>query len=194
MVVMAPKDENELCRMMVTALYHNGPIAFRYPRGRAIGIPLDDNITPLQIGKSEILQKGKDILILSIGRSVYEASEAYKILASEYGIYATVVNCRFVKPIDFELITSLASEIPRIITVEENVLQAGFGSAVLECLNDHGISGFMMERLGISDVFVEHGPQNLLRTKYKIDSEAIVNSALKILGYSSPLSLNHMAS
>ncbi len=194
MVVMAPKDENELCRMIVTALSHNGPIAFRYPRGRAIGIHLDDNITPLKIGKSEILQKGKDILILSIGRSVYEASEAYKILVSEYGISATVVNCRFVKPIDSDLITSLASEIPRIITVEENVLQGGFGSAVLECLNDHGISGFMMERLGITDVFVEHGPQNLLRTKYKIDSEAIVNSALKILGYSSPLSLNHMAS
>ncbi len=184
MVVMAPKDENELRRMIVTALSHNGPISFRYPRGRAIGVTLDDNITPLQIGKCEILEKGKDILILSVGRSVYEASEAHKILVSDYGIYATVVNCRFVKPIDPE-ITSLAREIPRIITVEENVLQGGFGSAVLECLNDHGISGFILERLGIPDLFVEHGPQNLLRTKYKIDSNAIVNSALTIMGYSS---------
>ncbi|MBA4323359.1 MAG: 1-deoxy-D-xylulose-5-phosphate synthase, partial [Odoribacter sp.] len=146
----------------------------------------------LPIGKGEILKKGKDILILSVGRSVYEASKAHKILVSDYGIFATLVNCRFVKPIDFELITSLAREIPRIITVEENVLQGGFGSAVLECLNDNGISGFTLERLGIHDLFVEHGPQNLLRTKYKIDSNAIVNSALKIIGYSPPLSLKHI--
>ena len=161
---------------------------------RAIGVPLDDNITPLPIGKWEILNEGKDILILSVGRSVYETSKAHKILVSDYGIYSTVVNCRFVKPIDIELITSLAGEIPRIITVEENVLQGGFGSAVLECLNDNGISGFMLERLGIPDIFVEHGPQKLLRTKYKIDSNAIVNSALKIMGYSPPISPGHMVS
>lgn len=187
MVVMAPKDENELRRMMVTALCHDGPISFRYPRGRAIGVPLDEDITPLPLGKWEILQKGQDILILSVGRSVYEASEAHKILSSDYGINATVVNCRFVKPMDVEMITALAGKIPRIITVEENVLQGGFGSAVLECLNDNGISGFTMERLGIPDLFIEHGPQNLLRAKYKIDSEAIVNSALKIIGHDSNL-------
>jgi 1-deoxy-D-xylulose-5-phosphate synthase len=180
--------------MIVTALSHNGPVSFRYPRGRAIGVPLDEDITPLPVGKWEILQNGKDILILSVGRSVYEASEACKILVSEYGINATVVNCRFVKPVDTEMITSLAREIPRIITVEENVLQGGFGSAVLECLNDNGISGFIMERLGIHDLFVEHGPQNLLRTKYGIDSGAIVNSALKITGNRSHIPSGSMVS
>jgi 1-deoxy-D-xylulose-5-phosphate synthase len=187
MVVMAPKDENELRRMMLTALSHNGPISFRYPRGRAIGVSLDEDITPLPIGKWEIVKNGRDLLILSVGRSVYETSEACKILSSDYGIQATVVNCRFVKPVDVEMLTALAAEIPRIITVEENVLQGGFGSAVLECLNDNGLSGFTMERLGIPDIFVEHGPQSLLRTKYKIDSVAIVNSALKITGHDSIL-------
>ena len=181
MVVMAPKDENELRSMLVTALSHNGPIAFRYPRGTAVGVPIEEDIKPLTIGKGEILEKGKDILILAIGISVCEALTANEKLISEHGIYPTVVNCRFVKPLDVELITSLAKEIPRIITVEENIRQGGFGSAVLECLNDEGISGFKIERLGIPDLFVEHGPQDLLRAKYKIDSNAIVNSALKLM-------------
>jgi len=181
MVVMAPKDENELRRMLVTALSHNGPIAFRYPRGTAVGVPLEQDIKPLPIGKGEILVKGKDILILAVGISVCEALKANEKLISEHGIYPTVVNCRFVKPLDVELITSLAKEIPRIITVEENIRQGGFGSAVLECLNDEGISGFKIERLGIPDLFVEHGPQDLLRAKYKIDSNAIVDSALKLM-------------
>ncbi|MDP2862429.1 MAG: 1-deoxy-D-xylulose-5-phosphate synthase [Desulfobacterales bacterium] len=181
MVVMAPKDENELRRMLVTALSHNGPIAFRYPRGTAVGVPIEEDIKPLTIGKGEILEKGEDILILAIGMSVCEALKANEKLISEHGIYPTVVNCRFVKPLDVELITSLAKEIPRIITVEENIRQGGFGSAVLECLNDEGISGFKIERLGIPDLFVEHGPQDLLRAKYKIDSNAIVDSALKLM-------------
>lgn len=181
MVLMAPKDENELRRMLLTALSHNGPIAFRYPRGTAVGVPIEQDIKPLPIGKGEILTKGKDILILAIGRSVCEALSANEKLISEHGIYSTVVNCRFVKPLDVELITSLAKEIPRIITVEENIRQGGFGSAILECLNDEGISGFKIERLGIPDLFVEHGPQELLRTKYKIDSKAIVDSALKLM-------------
>lgn len=180
MVVMAPKDENELRRMLITALSHNGPIAFRYPRGTAVGVPLEQDIKPLTIGKGEILAKGKDILILAVGISVCEALKANEKLISEHGIYPTVVNCRFVKPLDVELITSLAKEIPRIITVEENIRQGGFGSAVLECLNDEGISGFKIERLGIPDLFVEHGPQDLLRAKYKIDSNAIVDSVLKL--------------
>ncbi|MBU2620759.1 MAG: 1-deoxy-D-xylulose-5-phosphate synthase [Proteobacteria bacterium] len=181
MVLMAPKDENELRRMLLTALSHNGPIAFRYPRGTAVGVPIEQDIKPLPIGKGEILTKGKDILILAIGRSVCDALAANEKLISEHGIYSTVVNCRFVKPLDVELITSLAKEIPRIITVEENIRQGGFGSAILECLNDEGISGFKIERLGIPDLFVEHGPQELLRTKYKIDSKAIVDSALKLM-------------
>jgi len=180
MVVMAPKDENELRRMLVTAISHNGPIAFRYPRGTAVGVPLEQEIKPLPIGKGEILTSGKDVLILAIGRSVCESLKAHNQLIKEHDIHATVVNCRFVKPLDTELITSLVKEIPRIITVEENIRQGGFGSAVLECLNDGDISGFMLERLGIPDLFVEHGPQDLLRAKYKIDSNAIVDAALRL--------------
>ncbi|MDP3283680.1 MAG: transketolase C-terminal domain-containing protein, partial [Desulfobacterales bacterium] len=131
--------------------------------------------------KGEIIEKGKDVLILAIGRSVCEALKARKQLIEEHEIHVTVVNCRFVKPLDVELIASLAKEIPRIITVEENIRQGGFGSAVLECLNDEGISGFKIDRLGIPDLFVEHGPQDLLRAKYKIDSKAIVDSALKLM-------------
>jgi 1-deoxy-D-xylulose-5-phosphate synthase len=180
MVVMAPKDENELRRMLVTALEYDGPIALRYPRGAGTGTILEKDIRPLPIGKAEILKEGEDVLILAIGRSVYDALEAQSDLVQQ-GISATVVNCRFVKPLDVDLICPLASKNPRIITVEENVRQGGFGSAVLEALNDAGITDFQLERIGIPDTFVEHGPQNLLRTKYGIDAEAIVKSAKRLM-------------
>jgi 1-deoxy-D-xylulose-5-phosphate synthase len=180
MVVMAPKDENELRRMLVTALKHDGPIAMRYPRGAGTGTILEKDIRPLTIGKAQILKKGEDILILAIGRSVCDALEAQSELA-RLGISAAVVNCRFVKPLDVELICALANKIPRIITVEENVRQGGFGSAVLEAFNDAGINGYQLERIGIADTFVEHGPQALLRSKYGIDAEAIVKCAKRLM-------------
>jgi 1-deoxy-D-xylulose-5-phosphate synthase len=180
MVVMAPKDENELARMLTTSIAHKGPIAVRYPRGDVEGVKIEKRDIPLTIGKGEILYKGNDLLILAIGRCVSEALTARLTLAEE-GISATVVNCRFVKPLDADLIAALAGEIPRIITVEENVRQGGFGSAVLECLSDQGITGFRIQCIGIPDTFVEHGPQKLLRSKYKIDAPAILNTAKKIL-------------
>jgi len=180
MTVMAPKDENELRRMLLSALRHSGPIALRYPRGTATGVALDKDILPLDIGKAEVLQEGRDVLILAIGRTVAEALEAREALSGQ-GISAAVVNCRFVKPIDTDLIGSLAEKIPRIITVEENVRQGGFGSAVLECLSDIGISGFKMARIGLPDAFIEHGPLNVLRQKYGITAAAIVGAAQKIL-------------
>jgi 1-deoxy-D-xylulose-5-phosphate synthase len=180
MVVMAPKDENEFVRMLFTALAHNGPIAVRYPRGIAEGVKIEDQEVPIPIGKAEVLTKGADVLILAIGQSVCEALSANSTLL-EQGISATVVNCRFVKPLDADLIGSLARDIPRIITVEENVRQGGFGSAVLECLSAQAITGFLLECIGIPDMFVEHGPQNLLRSKYGIDSTAIVNAAKKLM-------------
>ena len=118
-------------------------------------------------------------MILAIGRSVPEAMAAHSKLI-ELGISATVVNCRFVKPIDADLICSLAREIPRIMTVEENVRQGGFGSAVLECLSDEGIT-FHLERIGVPDTFVEHGPLDLLRSKYGIDAQGIVKTARKLM-------------
>jgi len=144
------------------------------------GVKIEKRDIPVPIGKGEILQKGNDVLILAIGRSVSEALAAHSTLA-EKGISATVVNCRFVKPLDADLIGALAGEIPRIITVEENVRQGGFGSAVLECLSDQGITGFHLQCIGIPDTFVEHGSQKFLRSKYKIDTPAIVNTAKKIL-------------
>jgi 1-deoxy-D-xylulose-5-phosphate synthase len=180
MVVMAPKDENEMRQMLITALKHNGPIAFRYPRGSGRGGILNKDLEPIPIGKGQILKEGEDVLVLAVGRTVYEALDAYAEL-SKQGISAAVVNCRFVKPLDIELIRSLAKKIPRIITIEENVRQGGFGSAVLEALNDAGISGFQLERIGIPDTFVEHGPQNLLRSKYGIDADAIVETANRLV-------------
>jgi len=183
MVVMAPKDENELCKMLATAIAHNGPIAMRYPRGTAAGVEMDLDIKPLPIGKGEIMTEGEDILIFAIGKSVCDALEARKRLNNE-GISVQVVNCRFVKPLDADLIVSLAQKIPRIITAEENVLHAGFGSAVLECLMDAGVTGIQVKRIGIPDTFVEHGKSALLRAKFGIDPDAIVKAAKTLVGRS----------
>ncbi len=180
MVVMAPKDENELGRMLATAILHPGPITLRYPRGKGVGVCLDDVPEPLPIGKGEILAEGDDILILAIGHCVSEAMDAMRVL-HEKGVSATVVNCRYVKPIDSELICRLAQKISRIITIEEHMLHGGFGSAVLECLCDAGISNFSVKRIGIPDTFVEHGPQSLLRSKYGIDANSIVMCAEELI-------------
>ncbi len=180
MLVMAPKDENELRRMLLTAIEHDGPAAVRYPRGSGIGAILENPIQPLPIGKGEVLKEGQDVLILAIGRSVCEALDAHSKLKQQ-GISATVINCRFVKPLDFDLLCTWAQKIPRIITVEENIRQGGFGSAVLESLYDAGITGFQLERIGIADKFVEHGPQSVLRSKYGVDAAAIVQSAKRLM-------------
>lgn len=179
MVVMAPKDENELRRMLYTSICYNGPSAIRYPRGIGIGIKVERDLNPLPIGKAEVLTEGSDILILAIGRSVCDALEAETVLRKR-GICSTVVNSRFVKPLDVALFTELAVKIPRIITVEENMRQGGFGSAILECLSDEDIN-VRIKRIGIEDTFVEHGPQKLLRQKYHIDSAAIVEAAEKLI-------------
>jgi len=180
MVVMSPKDENELRRMLLTAIEYPGPVAVRYPRGSGTGAPLDKILSPLEIGRGEILTRGNDILILAIGRPVTDALKAQALL-SENGIHATVVNCRFVKPLDADLICALAAKIPYIVTVEENVLQGGFGSAVLECLCDNGVMNHRLVRIGIPDKYVEHGPQELLRSKYGIDSHGILAAAQSLL-------------
>ena len=178
MVVMAPKDENELRDMMYTAIHHPGPIAFRYPRGAATGIPLNDSYAAIPIGTGQVLTQGGDLLILAIGSMVTDALKAHDILAEHNNIHSTVVNCRFVKPLDTELICGLAGKIPRVITVEENVRHGGFGSAVLEAFADNGLWGIQTVRLGLPDAYIEHGPRNMLRKKYGIDTDAIVNAAV----------------
>jgi 1-deoxy-D-xylulose-5-phosphate synthase len=169
--------------MLATAVSHNGPIAMRYPRGTASGVEMDLDIRPLPIGKGEILSEGEDILIFAIGKSVCDALDARKLLSDE-GLSAQVVNCRFVKPLDEDLIISLAKKIPRIITAEENALHAGFGSAVLECLMDAGVSGIQVKRIGIPDAFVEHGKPAQLRAVSGIDSHAIAQAAREMVGIS----------
>ena len=182
MVVMAPKDENELAQMLLTALeYNEGPIAFRYPRGTAMGVPIETPVKTLPIGKAEVLTSGNQAVILAVGSTVGDSLAAQQMLA-EQDVHVTLVNSRFVKPIDTELIASLATKIPYIVTVEENVLQGGFGSAVLECLSDLDIKGCRIKRMGISDRFVEHGNQSLLREKYGLTADHIVAAVKSLLG------------
>lgn len=156
MVLMAPKDEAELQRMVVTGInYTQGPIALRYPRGNGYGVPLmEDGWEPLPIGKAEILRHGDDILLLGYGSMVYPAMQAAEML-SEHGIQATVVNARFAKPLDTELIAPLAQQIGRVVTLEEGCLMGGFGSAVAEALLDLNIV-VPITRIGVPDVLVDH--------------------------------------
>jgi 1-deoxy-D-xylulose-5-phosphate synthase len=180
MVVMAPKDENELQHMLKTAVEHPGPIALRYPRGSGVGVPLEGALQVLPLGKAEILSSGTDVVILAIGSTVASAVEAEKELQSR-GISAAVVNSRFAKPLDADLIVKLASDIPLVVTVEENTLPGGFGTAVLECLADAGLTENRIVRLGIPDTFVEHGSQSILRAKYGMDAAGIAKAVKDIL-------------
>ena len=177
MTVMAPMDENELVRMMHTAVAYQGPIALRYPRGTGQGVYVDYSARPVDIGKAKVLRQGNDLLIIGIGRCVNDALDAADVLAAR-GIESTVVNARFVKPLDADLILGLAAEIKNVVTVEEHVLAGGFGSAVLELISDNGLSGCCVKRIGIDDVFVEHGSQKELRKDYGIDAEAIAAAGL----------------
>ncbi|MEG4858818.1 1-deoxy-D-xylulose-5-phosphate synthase [Microcoleus sp. K1-B6] len=156
MVVMAPKDEAELQRMVVTGINHtSGPITMRYPRGNGYGVPLmEEGWEELPIGKAEILRNGDDVLILGYGSMVYPAMQTAEML-SEHGIEATVINARFVKPLDTELILPLAQRIGRVVTLEEGCLMGGFGSAVAESLLDNNILVPLM-RLGVPDTLVDH--------------------------------------
>jgi 1-deoxy-D-xylulose-5-phosphate synthase len=166
--------------MLYTAVEHPGPIALRYPRGRGVGVAFSSTLSRVPIGKAEVLREGTDLLLLAVGASVYPALEAAASLAQQ-GFSATVVNARFIKPLDASLILTLAASHGRVLTVEENVLAGGFGSAVLELLADQGLFGVPVKRLGIPDTFVEHGSQDLLRQKYGLDAAGILKGALEIL-------------
>ena len=180
MVVMAPKDENELAHMLKTAIDHSGPISLRYPKGSGYGVDLDPQLKTLPIGQGELLRKGKDILILAIGSTVYPALEAADGL-SKLNIKASVINTRFVKPLDELLITKWAEKIKRILTVEENTKLGGFGSAILELLEERHLTEIKIKRLGIPDVIVEHGSQRILREKYGLDAQSIQKAAQRMV-------------
>lgn len=173
LVVMAPKDENELQHMLHTALKHDGPVALRYPRGEGLGAPMDSRLLRLTLGKAELLVDGGDVAVLALGHGVYPAQEAAAILERE-GISAAVVNARFAKPIDREMIVRLARKTGRLVTVEEHVLAGGFGSAVLEILEEEGISGVEVRRIGLPDRFIEHGAAGRLRELYGFTVDSLV--------------------
>ncbi|MEA5510567.1 1-deoxy-D-xylulose-5-phosphate synthase [Crocosphaera sp. UHCC 0190] len=156
LTIMAPKDEAELQRMIVTGIdYTDGPIAMRYPRGNGIGVPLmEEGWEPLPIGKGEILRNGDDVLLLGYGTMVHQSLQVAELL-KEHGIEATVINARFVKPLDIDLILPLAQRIGKVVTLEEGCLMGGFGSAVAEALLDHNVT-VGIKRFGIPDKLVDH--------------------------------------
>ena len=180
MVVMAPKDENELQHMLKTAIEHNGPIAFRYPRGEGCGVKMESELRSLEIGKGELLRQGRDIVLVGIGNKVLPALRAAQDL-SQLGIDAAVVNARFVKPLDRELLRDLVTRVPRIITVEDHVLEGGFGGAVVEFLAEEGITDIRVRRMGVPDRFIPHGTQEELKKLCGIDKDAITQAAMQMV-------------
>ena len=180
LLLMAPKDERELQDMLLTAVTHNGPAAIRYPRGEGEGVELAEMPELIPVGKGELLREGKDVLLLPIGNRVATALEAAEGL-SRLGIDAAVINPRFVRPLDEELITHWAAHTGQVITVEDNMARGGFGSAVLELLSSAGLEGVRTRLLGLPDRFLGHGPQEILRKIGRIDAPAIITAALNLV-------------
>lgn len=179
-IVSAPKDENELQHLLFTAIKSGKIMAVRYPRSAGLGVKMDTELRELPLGRSEVLRQGKDVAILAIGSMVAPSMEAADILAKS-GIEATVVNARFVKPIDSELVTDLAARIKNIVTVEENTLSGGFGSYVMSALKNTDVKDVKVKTIGLPDVFVEHGRQDFLRSMYGLDAKGIVKTILTML-------------
>jgi 1-deoxy-D-xylulose-5-phosphate synthase len=183
-VAMAPRDEAQLVHMLRSALlYDDGPIALRYPRGAAVGVGLPDEPSPIEIGRAEILQEGERVALIGYGTGVEIALDAARMM-SEQGLAATVCDARFSKPLDIELIDSLAAEHELLVTVEENVLAGGFGSAVLEHLSDSGAlreRSLSLMRFGIPDRYVTHGKLDLLRSEIGLTAERIAHESAAAL-------------
>jgi len=188
LIIMVPKDEDELQRMMKTAAECNSPVAFRYPRGKGEGVKRNPVLRSIEIGKGEVLREGKDLVILAIGTTVYPSIRAAERLVETSGIDAGVINSRFLKPLDEDLIVEWARKTGKLLTVEENVLQGGFGSAVLELLQEKDLFSVQVKRLGIPDLFVEHGPPSVLRAKYGIDEAGIYKAVKEMVEKESSLS------
>jgi 1-deoxy-D-xylulose-5-phosphate synthase len=171
MVVMAPKDENELRHMLYTAVELGGPVAVRYPRGNGIGVTPED-FRKLEIGKAEILREGADLAILALGSMVYPCLEAAARL-EERGLNATLINARFMKPLDHELISVLAAEKQFLVTAEEGTAAGGFGAEVAALLQDRRVPASIL-RIAVPDRIIPHGAPNLLHAKYGLDVDGIV--------------------
>ena len=185
LVVMAPRDENELQRMLQTAVSCGRPSAVRYPRGKAVGVPLEAPCRALDIGRGEIVAEGGDLAIIAVGTMVQPALAAAARLQQE-GVSARVIDARYVKPLDEALLCAAAADTGRVLVVEENVLMGGFGSAVLEFFARDGIGPVRVHRLGIADEFVEHATQAQQRRRYGLDEDGIVAAARRLMNAASP--------
>ena len=180
MVLMAPKDEAELQHMLYTAVTHGGPVAVRYPRGPGENVPLATTLEKLEIGKGELLVEGRDLLLLPIGNRVSAALQAAEGL-EKIGISAAVINPRFIKPLDGDLICTWAQRTGRVITIEDNVRQGGFGSAVLELFCRRELHSVKTRILAHPDEFVEHGPQAVLWKNSRLDTPSIIREAIQLM-------------
>jgi 1-deoxy-D-xylulose-5-phosphate synthase len=177
-VVMSPKDENEMRHMLKTAIEHSGPAALRYPRGAGLGVKLDPEIKTMEIGKGEIIREGSDLAIFAYGHMVQPSLEA-AILLEQQGIRAAVINARFVKPIDAELVLKYARSVRCLVTVEEHSLQGGFGSAVLEVLQENdALANLHVKRLGVGDILVEQGSSAIIRKDLELDVEGLYKNII----------------
>lgn len=174
MVIMAPKDEAELRNMIFTAVEHcRGPVAVRYPRGSALGVKLEPGFSKIEIGKAEKILDGDDIAILAVGSMVDYAEKAIPLL-KEQGYNAELFNMRFIKPLDEQLLEQIAAKHEKIVTIEENNLPGGFGSAVIEFFADRNYKNDIL-RIGIPDNFIDHGTQAELHKQISIDPDGIVS-------------------
>ena len=181
MTIMAPKDENELRHMLATAVNFNGPIALRYPRGSGLGVEITEPLHTLPIGKAEEIKTGSDVCLWAVGSMLDEAVKAAEALA-EQGISAGVVNMRFVKPLDTELLVKTALQCKNIVTLEEGTVEGGAGSAVLEELNDNRLVGKVkVLNLGIPDKYIPHGDKKLLLRDIGLDHDSIVKRIAEFL-------------
>jgi 1-deoxy-D-xylulose-5-phosphate synthase len=185
MIVCAPKDGNELKDLLYTALNAGHPIAIRYPRGRGIGVSIATELHQLPIGKAEIIKHGEDVAIIAIGSTVMPSLEAAEQLALR-DIDAMVINARFTKPLDTELILDVANHTKKLLIVEENILSGGFGAAVLALLEKAEVSDVKLKRLGLPDEFVTHGKQDFLRSLYHLDAMGIAKECIDFLAHVQP--------
>ncbi len=185
MTVAAPKDENELAHLLYTAIYSGRPFTLRYPRGMGVGVPLDETLREIPIGKGEVLSAGRAVNLLAYGAMVPVAEMAASSLR-EQGIDCGVAHARFAKPLDLDLVRTLLTAAPRLLTLEEHLLQGGFGSAVLEAVHAAGLPADGVRIHGVADTFVDHAPQKLQRALYRVDAAGVVGKVLELYPDLSP--------
>jgi len=175
LVVMVPANEEELRQMLWTAIeYKDGPVAIRYPRGQAEGVPMSDKLEALPIGKSQVVRKGKDVAIIAVGHMVSKALKAAQILHDEDKLSVEVINARFIKPLDADMLEHVMSRFKLVLTAEEGVLNGGFGSEVAEFFSDHKAKYIELIRMGIPDRFVDQGDRTILLEELGLSVDGLV--------------------